>query len=163
MKDIEGYEGLYAVTEDGCVWSYPKHRSPNGRWLKKILRHNGYFGYTLSKKEKQLITTIHRLVAEAFIPNPDNLPIINHKDGIKTNNKIENLEWCTYSENNQHAYDTGLRNRLSVRKLTPEDIRYIRKNSEGLTQEALGKMFDVCLKSIWRIIHNKTYKDVEGI
>ena len=76
--------------------------------LKPILQQNGYYFYGLSNKGKQKHQLAHRLVAEAFIPNPDNKAFVNHKDGIKTNNKLNNLEWVSFSENIKHAYDKGL-------------------------------------------------------
>ncbi len=97
MKDIKGYEGLYAITSCGKVWSYISKK-----FLKpKIDR--GYFKVHLYKDKKQKSYYIHRLVAEAYIPNPENLPEINHKDEIKSNNSIKNLEWCTGLYNLQYG------------------------------------------------------------
>jgi hypothetical protein len=82
-----------------------------GRTLKTFLHENGYFYITIApfgRQGKKVSLKIHRLVAEAFIDNPENKPFINHKDGIKTNNDISNLEWVTNQENVKHAYDTGL-------------------------------------------------------
>jgi hypothetical protein len=78
--------------------------------LLKPAKTNGYWRVGLSVNHKINNCYVHRLLAEAFIPNPDNKPEVNHKDGVKTNCTIFNLEWSTYSENNQHAYDTELRN-----------------------------------------------------
>ena len=89
MKDIVGYEGLYAVTPEGEVWSYR-----NERFLKPKHGVKGYLFVTLCKDGKEKNYKIHRLVAEAYLPNPDNLPQINHKDENKTNNCLQNLEWC---------------------------------------------------------------------
>ena len=93
MKDIKNYEGLYAVTEDGRVWSYKKNKflSPSSA--------NGYLQVVLSKKGKHKTYRIHRLVAEAYLENPNNLPEVNHKDENKGNNTVENLEWCTRDYN----------------------------------------------------------------
>ena len=88
MIDITGYEGLYAITEDGKVWSYRKNI-----FLKPYLAR-GYFKVRLYKVENNKQFLIHRLVAEAFLPNPQNLPQINHKDENKLNNCADNLEWC---------------------------------------------------------------------
>ena len=109
-KDIEDYEGLYQVSNLGKVKSLPKlvNRKNNSKYLtnEKILKplSFGYARVILSNKSY----SVHRLVAEAFIPNPNNLPIINHKDGNKQNNCIDNLEWCDYSYNNKEAYRIGL-------------------------------------------------------
>lgn len=95
MVDIKGYEGLYAITSCGKVWSYRKQKflAPN------INKKNGYMSVILSVNKKQKRFYIHRLVAEAFIPNQDNLPQINHKDENKKNNCVNNLEWTNAKEN----------------------------------------------------------------
>lgn len=89
MKDVKGYEGLYAVTSCGKVWSYR-----NKRFLTPEDNGHGYLRVNLHKDGKDKKYMIHRLVAEAYIPNPENLPQINHKDENKTNNCLQNLEWC---------------------------------------------------------------------
>ena len=89
MRDIPGYEGLYAVTSCGKVWSYRKKK-----FLKPCQVGRGYLQVSLSVNGVVKQFTVHRLVAEAYIPNPDNLSEINHKDENKTNNCINNLEWC---------------------------------------------------------------------
>ena len=89
MKDIKGYEGLYAVTPEGEVWSYRRKKFLGYHYDKR-----GYPRVSLYKDGKIKHYMIHRLVAEAYIPNTDNLPQINHRDENKTNNCIQNLEWC---------------------------------------------------------------------
>ena len=89
MKDVKGYEGLYAVTSCGKVWSYK-----NKKFLKPMTYKNGYLYVNLHKDKKIKHCYIHRLVAMAYIPNPENLPQINHKDENKANNCLQNLEWC---------------------------------------------------------------------
>ena len=94
MRDVKNYEGLYAVTSCGRVWSYRRQK-----FLKPGVNHKGYLFVNLSKNGKVKCSRIHRLVAEAYLPNPDNLPQINHKDECKTNNCLQNLEWCDASYN----------------------------------------------------------------
>ena len=94
MKDIKGYEGLYAITEDGKVWSYRSNR-----FLKTNINRSGYQYVVVSVGGERKTFTIHKLVAEAFIPNPEGKQQVNHKDEDKTNNKVENLEWMTAIEN----------------------------------------------------------------
>lgn len=82
--------------------------------LKPIIQNNGYFTVTLYKNKKDTIYYIHKLVAQAFIPNPDNLPCVNHKDENKTNNNVDNLEWCSYNYNNNY----GTRNEAISKAMT---------------------------------------------
>lgn len=93
---IPGYEGRYTVTESGEVFSGTKKLRPN-------LSTPGYHSVCLCINGKPRRHQIHRLVANAFIPNPKALPQVNHKNGVKTDNRVENLEWCTCSENHLHA------------------------------------------------------------
>lgn len=115
-KDIAGYEGYYQVSNLGKVRSldreveYPTYtRYFYGKVLKPHKKRNGYLELTLRQQKKHTQALVHRLVAIAFIPNPNNLPCVNHKDENKENNCVENLEWCTEAYNNH--YGIGNRNR----------------------------------------------------
>jgi hypothetical protein len=101
MQDIRGYEGLYAITTDGKVWSYRKQK-----FLKNYTTEDGYLYVTLYKNKKRKTIKIHRLVAETFIANPNNLPEVNHKSEIKTDNRMENLEWITKRGNANYGTRT---------------------------------------------------------
>lgn len=93
-KDIKGYEGLYQVSNYGRVKSLGNEASRKEKIRKVKYDRNGYPVIILHKNGEKKFFLTHRLVAEAFMPNPDNLPEINHKDECKTNNFVENLEWC---------------------------------------------------------------------
>ena len=98
-RDIIGYEGLYQVSNLGRVKSFLYYNGTNERIIKPIQLKNGYYNISLSKNKINKKEYIHRLVAKAFIPNPNNYPIINHKDENPSNNCVNNLEWCTQKYN----------------------------------------------------------------
>lgn len=98
MKDIKNYEGLYAITEDGQVWGYKRKH-----WLALTPDKDGYLTVKLSKNNIGKRVRVHRLVAETYIPNPDSLLEVNHKDEDKTNNCVSNLEWCDDKYNNRYG------------------------------------------------------------
>ena len=113
-KDIKGYEGRYQVSNYGKVKSLTRkvdtfngQRTIEGKILKPLITNTGYFRVDLKQHQKHNYISIHRLVAETFIPNPNNYPIINHKDGNPKNNQIDNLEWCSQSYNVKYAYTHG--------------------------------------------------------
>lgn len=98
-KPVVGYEGLYEVSNTGLIKSLNCYNYKEPRLLKLGHRPDGYLSVGLSKNNVTKTKTVHRLVAEAFIPNPDNLEMVNHKDEDRTNNNVENLEWCTRAYN----------------------------------------------------------------
>lgn len=101
---------------------------------------------------------LHRLVAECFIPNPDNKPVVNHKDGNKHNARVENLEWATHQENSIHAWETGLSKHVPRKKFTTRQIHYIRR--DGVNFYNLAEKYGVSYGVIYNIHYCKTYKNV---
>lgn len=127
-KDIRGYEGKYQVSNLGRVKSLPRTfiRKDNRRYVvKECILSNGLASagyYTVNLESKT--HTVHRLVAETFIDNNLNKKCVNHIDGDKKNNNIKNLEWVSYSENNKHAYDSGLKSHNNIVLDTSTGIYY---------------------------------------
>jgi len=103
-KEVQGYEGRYMISASGKVFSFLTNK-----YRKPVFNHRGYYFMRLSDSEHKYKTNyIHKMVARAFIPNSENKPQVNHIDGNKTNNLIDNLEWCTNDENMAHAKANGL-------------------------------------------------------
>lgn len=140
-KPVVGFEGLYEVSNLGRIKSLSrpqKHRTgsifiKNERIIKCAdgRAFNGYTSVPLQKpNENQVGYFVHRIVAEAFIDNPEVKPFVNHKNGIKTDNRVENLEWCTRSENAKHSFEIGLQCNKGINhplhKLIEEDVLSIR-------------------------------------
>lgn len=113
-RDIKGYEGMYQVSNYGRIKSLNYNHTKKEKILKGIIDENGYLKVGLSKGGKLDCKRIHRLVAEAFLENPNNLPQVNHKDECKTNNHVENLEWCDA----KHNINYGSRNKKCAEKLS---------------------------------------------
>ena len=114
MKDIPSYEWMYAITDDCRVWCYPRvwkwwngaTRKHDWKFLKCWVNSSWYRTACLRKDNKTITFQLHRLFAQAYIPNPENKPQVNHKNWIRTDNRVENLEWCTASENSLHSFHT---------------------------------------------------------
>jgi len=113
-KDIKGFEGSYQVSNLGNIRSLTRKvntfygvRTVKGKILKPLKTNTNYFRVDLKQNQKHNYLSIHKLVAETFIPNPNNYPVINHKDNNPLNNCLDNLEWCTQSYNVQYAYKNG--------------------------------------------------------
>jgi len=114
-KDVVGYEESYKVSSAGNIKSKSRYvlRSGHlmyvkGQYIKTYLQKSGYYTFGLRDGYKYLHRNVQKIIAEAFIPNPENKRTVNHINGIKTDNRVENLEWATDSENTQHAYDKGM-------------------------------------------------------
>jgi len=169
-KDIKNYEGYYQVSNFTRVKSLERlvkngksERLVKEKVLKPSLR-NGYLAVSLSKEGELKTFKLSRLVAKAFIPNPDNKPTVNHIDGVKTNDIVSNLEWNTHSENIQHAFDTGLKegrkgSKHGRAKLTNEIVLTIRA-SKNKTHQQLADEFQICRQHISKIINRKSWKHI---
>lgn len=165
-RDINGYEGLYQVSNFGRVKSF--HRGTT-KIIKPQINRKGYLNITMNKNGMQKTFRIHRLVAEMFILNTDCKPQVNHRDGHKLNNHVNNLEWVTEVENVHHAFLSGLVSQGSTRntaKLTHEQVQDILQNcvigdlSFGLS--AFARKFNVDRTTIAAVIHGERYKNVNG-
>lgn len=123
-KDIEGFEGLYQVSNDGKVRSLGNNKSRKTKILKQVTNNCGYKLVGLYKNGKGKFYTVHRLVAQAFISNPNNWPQVNHKNEVKDDNRVCNLEWCTQEYNCNY----GTRNERQSK--TRKGIIYTETNKE---------------------------------
>ena len=162
-KDIEEFEGFYQVSNLGRV-----RRIFNKKYFirKPSLNIYGYYQVRLSKQNNVKTRLVHRLVALAFIPNKLNKSEINHKNAIKTDNRVENLEWCTRQENQEHVKNNNLYPQkyglvMFYNKLTKNDVDYIRANYIPRSQEfsygALAKKFNVCRHTIMDIVLRRSW------
>jgi len=163
-KDVIGYEGIYQVSNTGRVKSFC--RDKNGRILKPGKTSGGYLTVGLYLDGKGKTIQVHRLVLEAHIgPAPSPKHEGNHKNGDKTDNGVENLEWVTPSENNKHALQHGLKARGETHhnaKLTRRKVIEIRRlyATGEYSLAELGEMFGVHLTTISRIVNRETWKHV---
>ncbi len=156
-RHINGFED-YLIFPAGKIFSLKRKK-----YLKPRINPKGYYRVDLCKSGKRYTKFIARLIAQAFIPNPDNKPEVNHKNSIKSDNRIENLEWCTHSENIIHAYSVGFKNAKGSdngrSKLNELQVRVIRKCDDLLHRE-LAETFNMSIQHIGLIKRNGTWKHV---
>lgn len=159
--NILGYGNDYSVFEDGKIWS-----NKGFRFMKqqKQQKKNGkfYVYVKLSNKGKVTKHYIHRVVATAFIPNPEDKPTVNHKDGNSENNSVDNLEWCTMKEQVDHAWETGLTDtsgsKCSTSKLTQEQVEAIHAmKAAGVYQVNIAEIFNIGTSQVSRILNNQSW------
>ena len=150
-QDIEGYFN-YSVSNLGRVKS-----KKSGKILKPYKTNRSYLtvGFWSDGKKKRL--SIHRLVAQAFLPNPSSLPEVNHIDGCKTNNNVSNLEWASGSSNVIHAYRTGLR-KTKLSEMQVAEIKNL--INQGLTQREIASIYNVSHSTIGEINRCKIWTSV---
>lgn len=163
-KPVDGYDGLYEVSNYGNVKSLHKiiDKGKFGivefpeKILKMVMR-GLYRAVTLYKNKKATMHSVHRLVATAFILNPDNKKQVNHIDGNKLNNNVANLEWCTPHENTHHAIKNGLFSEAPMgekngqSKLTKESVLYIKSTRRVVSRRDLSLQFNISIKHVDRI------------
>lgn len=172
---IKGYETIYMISNLGRIKSLDKKvnskfdskRTIKGKYLNFTSLRKGYKYVELyNDKLERKKFSIHRLIALHFIPNPNNYPMINHKDGNTLNNSIDNLEWCTASQNTRHAFDTGL---LVIRKgesctqskLTEQQVKDIHVLKHyGMKSKTISKIYGVSFSTICDIFQGRTWKSV---
>lgn len=167
---LKNFEDYFEITQNGLVRSKPRQIF-NGRGYfttkSKILKYGlawgKYYSVDLFINNKNFKRRVHRLVAETFIPNPLNLPQVNHKDTDKFNNNVDNLEWCTNKENVNHAHNMGLHD--GWKKITSELVEVIQKDYKEniITQEELAIKYNLGIISIHKILSNKHSKCIGDI
>ena len=163
-KPIAGYEGIYEISDQGRVKRVaPGPGSSTSTYVGRILNGSlvkGYHQVSLSDCGHRTKSLVHRLVANAFIGPCPSGKEVNHKNGNRTDNRVQNLEYLTRSENQLHAYH--VLNRKRPNKLTTEQVKEIRRlHATGhYTQRALAKRFKVYFTTVWHIVHYKTWKHI---
>lgn len=158
MIQINGFRNRYFITEDGNIFS-----NYLGGFMSQKKHRHGYMSIMLKDGEIKKRVSVHRLVAIAFVPNPDNKPEVNHKDGNKLNNHKDNLEWSTRSENNKHALEYNLRvapNKLNFSKkyYNSNPVYYIKDVAiiEFLSRKDCARSFGVNKSAVQNAIKRGT-------
>ena len=158
MKKIVGYEN-YEIDECGNIFN------SKGMKMRDFKSQKGYRIVQLRSNGKSRTQFVHRLLGCAYIDNPDNKPELNHIDGDRTNNVVENLEWVTHQENMQHSYRSNGRTNLGEKnpnvKLTKEKVTTIRLllDTENISRKELAEMYEVNYQTICRIARNELWKE----
>ena len=166
-RDVVGYEGLYMVSNMGRIKSF---YGIGEKLLTPSVNKGGYMYVVLTNINKvRKSLKVHTLVAQAFLPNPENKPVVHHRDSNRANNRVDNLEWVTHRENTAYAVQNGSYDKPDScatprAKLTAEDVCYIRTNYVSRHREfganALARKFNVCTNTIYSVVNHSTYKDV---
>jgi hypothetical protein len=173
-KDVVGYEGLYQVSNLGRIKSLEKKRiglkdqkirTYKELILKQKMNIYGYFEVSLYSNNVSKHFKSHRIICEAFLPNLENKRQVNHKNGIKSDNRLENLEWATSSENTKHSFDNGFQKPASGEKnghsiLTEKDVLMIRSGELKMTQRQMALFFNVKPSTINCIIKRRNWKHI---
>lgn len=155
MKCVKNFETRYSITIQGEVYSHLSNR-----FMKTYLDRDGYECLGLTRSDGVQVTShVHRLVALTYLENPENLPCVNHKDGIKRNNHFKNLEWCTHQHNRLHALENNLvpNYRVHEESLAFKVISYI---MDGWTKKEVSESLGVDSNKVHNIIFSNAYKYV---
>lgn len=158
-RDVVGFEGRYQVSGRGQVRSIQDN---HGRYRERAKAVNlsgtvDYFYVKLFVKDKLINKAVHRLVAEAFVPNPHGKPMVNHKDGDKHNNHHSNLEWVTCSENHRHAYSIGRRTATHVTDRNRGQKMGWSSKFHNVSWDATRKRWRACLKDGGKTVFQKRF------
>ena len=174
-KSIEGFEGFFQISNHGRIRSLDRYvnarnggkRFEHGRIMKSSINSRKYYILPLRKNGYVKTFRINRLVAIAFIPNPENKPEVNHIDGDKQNNHVKNLEWSTHKENIKHALETGLQVpfkgcEVGTSKLKNHEVLKIRQlyKTGNYTYKQLSEMFNVSYNTIYSVIKRTSWKHI---
>jgi hypothetical protein len=163
-KSVEGYVGYYEVSNRGDVRSL-LNQARNRTKIKVLASKRvsgGYLGNTLCRDGLKKQVLVHRLVARAFLPNPDNLPQVNHKDGDKKNNRVENLEWTSSQNNIHHSFLSGTWHQTNRRVLDLDRVREIRGllDSKAMTGIAVARKYGISPHTVCNIRKRHSWKFV---
>lgn len=157
-RPVVGLEELYEVSNLGRV------RNCCGYIMKLRENRGGYLQVNLSDDYSRSYPVVHRLVARAFIPNPKKSPQVNHIDGDRKNNRVDNLEWCTHGENMRRAFKLGNKNQKGSKnngsKLTEEIVIEIREKTKSMTQSAIAKEYGLSTGNVSLIVNRKTWTHI---
>lgn len=171
--EIPGFSGVYSININGVVKNngirpHKIGRKPSGGVLKSTINAEGYWWVPLRghiNRKKQRSYSIHRLLALVFIPNPENKPCINHLNSVRTDNRLENLEWCTFSENNSHAHKFGNQKKFVGEKhsqsvLTDKQVLEIRQQYKKQYGAGIlfAKKYNISRANLSAIVNNKVWK-----
>jgi len=169
---VVGYEGIYEINKNGIVKSIIREtntcgRKPSGKIIKQFIGRGGYLYIALRKNKKQTSVLMHRILAITFIPNEEDKPTVNHKNSIRTDNRLSNLEWNTYSENNSHAHKLGKQSEYygenhSQSKLKEKQVIEIRSKyiKHKYTAPDLAKEYKVSKGAIVAILNRTTWRNI---